>query len=120
MDWVRQYGKGRVYTTMLGHTWKDEANPNLDDIPFQALLARGAEWAATGQVTLSATLGWRPLFDGKTLEGWEPRGDCDWSVLPDGALLGRRTPGKAPADTKQFNAWKGLQAWLYTKATYTE
>src|SRR5450759_169116 len=80
MDWVRQYGRGRVYTTLLGHTWKDELNPNLDDVSFQALLARGAEWAATGQVTLPADLGWRPLFDGKTLEGWEPRGDCGVSI----------------------------------------
>jgi len=55
MDWVREYGKGRVYTTMLGHTWKNEANPNLDDMGFQTLLARGAEWAATGKVTLPST-----------------------------------------------------------------
>ena len=33
---------------MLGHTWKDEMNPNLDDVPFEALLTRGTEWAATG------------------------------------------------------------------------
>jgi type 1 glutamine amidotransferase len=46
MDWVRSYGKGRVYVTMLGHTWKDEANPNLDDPNFQKLLAQGVEWAA--------------------------------------------------------------------------
>jgi type 1 glutamine amidotransferase len=57
MDWVRDYGKGRVYTTMLGHTWKNEPNPNLDDAHFQALLARGVEWAATGSVTLPADLG---------------------------------------------------------------
>ena len=25
MDWVRSYGKGRVYTTMLGHTWVGES-----------------------------------------------------------------------------------------------
>src|ERR1022692_3907081 len=110
MDWVRQYGRGRVYTTMLGHTWKDELNPNLDDVSFQALLARGAEWAATGQVTLPADLGWGPLFDGKTLAGWEPRGDCLWSVLPDGSLLGQRTQGTPPADHQQFNGWLGLQA----------
>jgi len=53
MDWVRDYGKGRVYTTMLGHTWKNEASPNLDDMYFQALLARGVEWAASGKVTLN-------------------------------------------------------------------
>jgi len=50
MDWVSTYGKGRVYTTMLGHTWKDEANPNLEDPNFRTLLARGVEWAATGKV----------------------------------------------------------------------
>jgi hypothetical protein len=37
---------------MLGHTWKNEPNPNLDDPAFRKLLARGAEWAATGAVTL--------------------------------------------------------------------
>jgi uncharacterized protein len=124
MDWVRQYGRGRVYTTMLGHTWKDELNPNLDDVEFQSLLARGAEWAATGEVTLPAGLGWRPLFDGKTLDGWEPRGDCKWSVLPDGSLLGQRThgtaQGAAPADRKQYDGWLSRQAWLYTKAEYGE
>jgi type 1 glutamine amidotransferase len=120
MDWVRQYGRGRVYTTMLGHTWTGELNPNLDDVSFQALLARGAEWAATGQVTLPADLGWRPLFNGQTLEGWEARGDCKWSVLPDGSLLGQRTQGTAPADRKQFDAWLSRQAWLYTKAEYGE
>jgi len=52
MDWVSGYGKGRVYTTMLGHTWKDEDNPNLEDVAFQTLFARGVEWAATGRVTI--------------------------------------------------------------------
>jgi type 1 glutamine amidotransferase len=52
MDWVRNYGKGRVYTTMLGHTWKNEPSPNFDDVGFQTLFARGVEWAATGRVTI--------------------------------------------------------------------
>ena len=67
--WSYEYGKGRVYTTMLGHTWKDELNPNLDDVTFQALLARGVEWAATGKVTLPPDLGWKPLFNGADLDG---------------------------------------------------
>lgn len=54
MDWVRRYGKGRVYTTMLGHTWRNEANPNLDVPEFRRLLSRAVEWAATGKVTLPA------------------------------------------------------------------
>jgi type 1 glutamine amidotransferase len=54
MDWVRDYGKGRVYVTMLGHTWKNEEpdNPNLHCVGFQTLFLRGLEWAATGKVTV--------------------------------------------------------------------
>lgn len=128
MDWVRQYGKGRVYTTMLGHTWKNELNPNLDDVYFQALLARGTEWAATGTVTLPPDLGWKPLFDGKTLDGWEPRGNCLWSVLPEGVLLGQRTRGaidallaaKPPAAVRDYHEWISRQAWIYTRREYGE
>jgi type 1 glutamine amidotransferase len=52
MDWVRDYGNGRVYVTMLGHTWKNEPSPNFDDVLFQTLFLRGVEWAATGRVTI--------------------------------------------------------------------
>jgi type 1 glutamine amidotransferase len=44
MDWIRVYGKGRVYSTMLGHTWTGEPTTNLDCVGFQTLLARGAQW----------------------------------------------------------------------------
>jgi alpha-L-fucosidase len=49
LDWVRDYGKGRVYTTMLGHTWKDEPNPNLACPEFRKLFAQGVAWAAGGK-----------------------------------------------------------------------
>lgn len=53
MDWVRTCGKGRVYVTMLGHSWKAEEpdNPNLHCAGFQTLFLRGLEWTATGKVT---------------------------------------------------------------------
>ncbi len=118
MDWVRDYGKGRVYTTMLGHTWKDEANPNLDDLNFQALLARGVEWAAGGKVTLPPDLGWKPLFNGKNLDGWEVRGSGSWIVMPEGVLVGKRV---RPAAGKPLSdSWLGQQAWLYTKREFGE
>ncbi len=47
-----QYGKGRIFHTMLGH-----AGNSLDDniamqcTGFQVTLLRGSEWAATGKVT---------------------------------------------------------------------
>ena len=50
MDWVRPWGQGRVYTTMLGHTWLKEANPNLEVPEFRRMVAQGVEWAATGKV----------------------------------------------------------------------
>jgi type 1 glutamine amidotransferase len=51
MDWLRSWDRGRIYTTMLGHTWLGEQNPNLRCIGFRTLFARGVEWAATGKVT---------------------------------------------------------------------
>ncbi len=128
MDWVRRYGRGRVYTTMLGHTWKNEPNPNFDDLHFQALLARGVEWAATGSVTLRPDLGWKPLFDGRNLDGWERRRGSVWSVNPDGTLLGQRqhqdlanpfeTPW--PLDAKQYRSWLFRPASLYTLREFGE
>jgi polyhydroxybutyrate depolymerase len=51
MDWVVRYGKGRVYTTMLGHLWKDGPDTAMRCVGFQTLLIRGCEWAAKGKAT---------------------------------------------------------------------
>lgn len=47
MLWVLNYGKGRVFTTVLGHDV-----PAVQTPTFVVTFTRGAEWAATGQVTL--------------------------------------------------------------------
>lgn len=70
--------------------------------------------------------GYRVLFNGKNLEGWEPRGDGKWTVLSDGTLVGQRvwnrmflSPGKSPfQDDRAYRAWLDNQAWLYTKADF--
>ena len=41
-----EYGKGRVFHTPMGH-----ADESVQCAGFQTLLVRGAQWAATGQVT---------------------------------------------------------------------
>jgi type 1 glutamine amidotransferase len=51
MDWVVSYGKGRVYTTMLGHLWKNGPDTAMRCVGFQTLLIRGCQWAATGKAT---------------------------------------------------------------------
>jgi uncharacterized protein len=45
--WTTQYGQGRVFVTALGH----DAD-NVKTKEFQVTFTRGAEWAATGKVTL--------------------------------------------------------------------
>ena len=52
--WTVDYGKGRVVTTSLGHVWTEgqEDTDALHCVGFQTLLARSAEWAATGTVTI--------------------------------------------------------------------
>ncbi len=47
LAWVNEYGKGRAFTITLGHGLE-----TFRRLPFIVLLARGIEWAATGEVTL--------------------------------------------------------------------
>ena len=47
------YGKARIFHTMLGHAGENvENNVAMQCAGFQITLLRGAEWAATGKVTL--------------------------------------------------------------------
>ena len=48
MLWTVRYGEGRVFGTALGH-----GPENLKIPGFRVTYARGAEWAATGKVTLA-------------------------------------------------------------------
>lgn len=46
------YGKARIFHTVLGHSSNTaEDNPAMQCAGFQVTLLRGAEWAATGEVT---------------------------------------------------------------------
>jgi len=46
--WTVDYGQGRVFVTTLGHDGEDVLHPT-----FVTTFTRGAEWAATGAVTLA-------------------------------------------------------------------
>ena len=47
MLWTAEYGDGRVFVTVLGHDV-----PAVQTPTFVVTFRRGAEWAATGKVTL--------------------------------------------------------------------
>jgi hypothetical protein len=67
---------------------------------------------------------WRPLFNGKNLDGWEVRGDSAWTVLKDGSLVGSRphtNPFKTwPLRRDEYRAWFEPQSWLYTSAEFDQ
>ena len=96
------YGKGRVVHTTLGHTRAD-LQESVQDIGFQTIISRGAEWAATGKVTqplpsdfpteteiklrdlkeLGQDAGpWLSLFNGKDLKGWDVKCIPEDSDIP--------------------------------------
>ncbi len=53
--WTVNYGKGRTFVTLLGHAGNDpELRYSMECTGFQVTLLRGAEWAATGNVTQKA------------------------------------------------------------------
>ncbi|MDX2150097.1 MAG: DUF1080 domain-containing protein [Bryobacteraceae bacterium] len=78
--------------------------------------------------TLACSLGaqqWRPLFNGKNLDGWEKRGDATWHVMRDGTLVGFKAPRTGfpkewPLEKKRFDDWLNTQAWLYTVQEFGE
>ncbi len=105
--WTLIYGRGRVFVTALGHD-----GPAVKTPVFTATFTRGAEWAATGDVTLpvppavaedspaplpeprsvtpGAASGDPPpdavaLFDGSGIDGW---------TRPDGSPTGCKVEGR--------------------------
>ncbi len=78
--------------------------------------------------TLHAQSDWKPLFNGKDLNGWEVKGDGKWTVLAGGILIGQPVSGaKNPYGTawpvtlteKDYHNWRQTQSWLYTTAEFT-
>jgi hypothetical protein len=76
---------------------------------------------------LCSAQSWKPLFNGKNLDGWETKGDGQWTVLGDGILIGRPVSGeKNPFGAawpvtlaeKQYTDWRQTQSWLYTVAEF--
>jgi type 1 glutamine amidotransferase len=54
MVWWIPYGKGRVFTTVLGHVGRGQSPESwpMRCRAFQGIVSRACEWAATGEVTL--------------------------------------------------------------------
>jgi type 1 glutamine amidotransferase len=94
--WCRDFGKGKVFYTSLGHREDVWTNPT-----YQAHLLGGILWtfgAAPGDATAGQpkpSNEFTALFDGKTLSGWTPNdGDkAEWVVLEGGIVTGKGEHG---------------------------
>jgi type 1 glutamine amidotransferase len=55
LEWVVNYGAGRVYTSTLGHVWPREGvQPSVRCAAYQTLLVRALQWAAKRPVDRTA------------------------------------------------------------------
>ncbi|MEW6160342.1 MAG: ThuA domain-containing protein [Verrucomicrobiota bacterium] len=129
--WCKNYGKGRVFYTSLGHredvwdpAWKDQKG-NRQNSPeiaqaYQQHILNGIKWAlglekgdATPQSTKAvlsdkeAREGFKPLFNGVDLTGWKlrnPSGQPSWSAQ-NGMLvntIGKNEHGTDLVSEEQF------------------
>ena len=125
MDWVIPFGKGRVYTTMLGHLWKDGPDTAMRCVGFQTMFIRGVEWAASGEVSYPVPEdfptdseiklrsggettapgppeGFQAIFNGRDLTGWE--GSPTYWTVEDGCLTGT---ADGTLKYNRFIVWRG-------------
>ncbi|HHV12139.1 MAG TPA: ThuA domain-containing protein [Clostridiales bacterium] len=68
--WIHNFGKGRVFTTSIGH-----GPDTLKRPAFTGLLCRATEWAASGEVTIP----YPELGGEKRLRCWPYYLDMNWS-----------------------------------------
>ena len=75
---------------------------------------------ALASTALLAAQPWKNLFNGKTLDGWEVRGEGLWTVMKDGTVVGQRDARAGlsglewPLSREKYQAWRDTQCWLYT------
>jgi hypothetical protein len=52
IEWTVRYGRGRVYTSTLGHVWRGDVQPvTVRDAAVQTLLVRALQWLSRRPVT---------------------------------------------------------------------
>ena len=99
--WEVTYGQGRVLVNTLGHAWKGDTDWDaLRCVGFQTMLARSAEYLATGRVTLDAPKSF-PSPE-RTSIAWPHT--LPWSAL--GKPIVAAPAAILPATTSAGTAWQ--------------
>ncbi|MFD9096754.1 ThuA domain-containing protein [Streptomyces collinus] len=80
--WCQDYRGGRAFYTGGGHTKESYADP-----AFRQHLLGGIRWAiGDAQADCRPENGYRPLFDGGSLDGWKQAGPGGFTRSDDGTL----------------------------------
>ncbi|MGW1800873.1 ThuA domain-containing protein [Streptomyces sp. NPDC001984] len=80
--WCQNYQGGRAFYTGGGHTKESYADP-----AFRQHLLGGIRWAiGDAQADCRPENGYRPLFDGSSLDGWQQAGPGSFTLSDDGTL----------------------------------
>lgn len=73
IEWVVQYGKGRVYNSTFGHLWSGEVQPSaVQCVGFQTTLIRATEWLTAGDTTWPVPTDF-PTEDAVSLQEIKPK-----------------------------------------------
>lgn len=99
VGWTHRYRNAPIVYLQLGHDSKSYSNP-----AYQRLLAQSIRWAA-GRLPDADEKGFRPLFNGRNLDGWVLRGKPGGFTIKDGVL--RSESGKGGE-------------WVRTEKQYTD
>jgi len=96
MTWETSYGKGRVIVTSMGHFWPTQDYwDSLYCVGFQTILARSAQYVATGKVTLDVPAN----FPGPKKPTIKAPSEMIWTVA------GKRALTSEPVDA----TWKKIK-----------
>ncbi|MFJ1803579.1 ThuA domain-containing protein [Streptomyces sp. NPDC088180] len=109
ISWCQTYQGGRSFYTGLGHTKESYTEP-----AFRSHVLGGLRYA-TGQVKADCKpdKDYRPIFNGKTLEGWKQAGPGKFSVS-DGALHSEGGMGLLTYQAKELKSYSLKLDWKMT------
>lgn len=104
--WCQTYQGGRAFYTGGGHTKESYAEP-----AFRRHLLGGLRYA-TGQVNADCRpqTGYRPIFNGRTLDGWKQAGPGRFNVV-DGELRTEGGMGMLWYQAKELNSYSLKLDW---------
>ncbi|MEU5279117.1 ThuA domain-containing protein [Streptomyces asoensis] len=108
--WCRTYQGGRTFYTGAGHTKESYADP-----AFRAHLLGGIRYAvADVRADCRPENGYRPLFDGTTLDGWRQAGPGSFTLSDDGTLTSTGGMGLLWYAGRSFGAYSLKLDWRTT------